>query len=254
MKKIKTYFANLPKGVKWIVGINIFVYLLFLITNNLIGVKLHNYFGVYPTYSENFNPLQIVSSMFVHKLDFSHLFGNMIVFLIFAPVIEKKFGTKFFIFSYFICGVFAYTFVNYSYLKNKPVIEQSIVKVGIKVENIKITNYSVNDFYLSNLSEGQRIKVSDYQYVISKSYGASGAIGGMILIYLLLNIKNLKKILYIILGSYIVYFTMDGITQNGTLLNGTHYAHAGGMFGGLIIYLLYKTKKGIYWYPFHNNF
>jgi hypothetical protein len=26
------------------------------------------------------------------------------------------------------------------------------------------------------------------------------------------------------------------------------------MFGGLIIYLLYKTKKGINWYPFHINF
>jgi hypothetical protein len=26
------------------------------------------------------------------------------------------------------------------------------------------------------------------------------------------------------------------------------------MFGGLIIYFLYKTKKGINWYPFHINF
>lgn len=244
MKTIKSYIVNLPKGVKWIVGINIFVYLLFLITNNLIGVKLHNYFGVYPTYSDNFNPLQIVSSMFVHKLDISHLFGNMLVFLIFSPFIEKKFGTKFFIFTYLICGVFAYTFVNYSYLKNKPIIEQSIVKVGVKVENIKITNYSVDESYLSRLKQDQRKKVLDYQYVISKSYGSSGAIGGMILIYILFNIKNLNKILYVLLGSYIVYLTMDGINQNNTLLNVTHYAHAGGMFGGLIIYLFYKTKKG----------
>jgi membrane associated rhomboid family serine protease len=244
MKTIKSYIANLPKGVKWIVGINIFVYLLFLITNNLIGVKLHNYFGVYPTYSDNFNPIQIVSSMFVHKLDISHLFGNMLVFLIFAPFIEKKFGTKFFIFTYLICGVFAYTFINYSYLKNKPTIEQSIIKVGVNVEDIKITNHSIDENYLSKLNRVQRNKVLDYQYVISKSYGASGAIGGMILIYMLFNIKNLKKILYILLGSYIVYLTMDGINQNNTLLNGSHYAHAGGMFGGLIIYLFYKTKKG----------
>jgi len=245
MKTIKTYISNLPIGVKWIVGINVVIYLTFLIVNNMFGVRLHNYFGAYPTYSDNFNPLQILSSMFVHKLSISHILVNMLVFLIFAPFIEKKFGTKYFIFIYLICGVFAYIAINYSFIKNKTVIEKSILNVGIDVNNIKITNYHVDDNYLSKLKLHQQIKVSDYQYVISKTYGASGAIGGMILIYMLFNIRNIKKIMYIILGSYIIYVTMCAITKESTLLSGSDYAHAGGMLGGLIISLLYVTKKGI---------
>ena len=245
MKTIKTYISNLPIGVKWIVGINVVIYLIFLIVNNMFGVRLHNYFGAYPTYSDNFNPLQILSCLFVHKLSISHLLVNMLLFLIFAPFIEKKFGTKLFIFIYLICGVFAYTAINYSFIKNKTVIEKSILNVGVDVNNIKITNYLVDDNYLSKLKLHQQIKVSDYQRVIGKTYGASGAIGGMILIYMLFNIRNIKKIMYIILGSYIIYVTMCAITKESILLSGSDYAHAGGMLGGLIIFLLYVTKKGI---------
>jgi membrane associated rhomboid family serine protease len=50
--------------------------------------------------------------------------------------------------------------------------------------------------------------------------------------------------MYIILGSYLIYVTMCAITRESTLLSGTNYAHAGGMLGGLIIFLLYVTKKG----------
>ena len=92
MKTIKTYLTNLPKGVKWIFSVNISIYLLCLITLYGFNYKLQNYLGFYPTYSENFNPLQLITDMFTHSTDVNHIFFNMLFFLIFAPFVENKIG------------------------------------------------------------------------------------------------------------------------------------------------------------------
>ena len=244
MKKIKSYFVNLPKGVKLVLGINLIVYLITILLYTIFNVKLQDYFGLYPTYSENFNLLQLITCPFIHSItSFLHILLNMLFFLIFAPSVENRFGTKFFIFVYFICSFLGCIFVNHAYYENKNTINNNILKVGITPKDIKINDGYVSKEYLETLNHKQKYVVMDYDYVISKSYGASSAVFGFIIIYIILNLTNFKKILFNVLGLYLIYVTINGILINDEILNGSHYAHFGGMVGGLIFYLYMKIKK-----------
>ena len=245
MKKIGTYLRNLPIGVKWIVGINVSVYIITILIFLVFNVRTQNYLGAYPTYSDNFNLLQLFSSAFTHSIWIDHIFFNMFFFLIFSPFVERTFGTKLFVVVYLVCGFFGYTLTNYTYHKNKILIENEIVKTGIEIKDIQLSDFTVNNDYLSTLTSDQSKKVIEYNGVISRTYGASSSLFGMILIYVLFNLKNLRKLPYVILGSYLIYEVINGITHSGPMLNGTDYSHIGGMFGGLIMYVLYKIKKGI---------
>lgn len=248
MKKIKTYLANLvklPVGVKWIFGINIAVCAVCLAAFNIFNVKLQNYLGLFPMYSDNFNPLQLITSMFTHSLGLPHIVYNMLFFLIFAPFVENKFGTKFFIISYFVCGFFGNVFITYNYYRIKPIIENSIESVGVDIKDIKVSDFLVDTSYISTLKPNQVSVVDDYNNVISKTYGASAALFGIVLIYLLFNITNIKKILYNILAIHLIYVVVNGFIYNSVITAGSDYSHVGGLFGGLLIYILFKTKKDI---------
>jgi len=242
MKTIKTYISNLPIGVKWIVGINVVIYLTFLIVNNMFGVRLHNYFGAYPTYSDNFNPLQILSSMFVHNLDIFHLLVNMSLFLIFAPSIEVKFGTNNIFLIYVLCGIIGYGTTNYSYYQNKHKIEMSLSTLHINPSTIEIKDHRVSQEYLSTLDESDVSIVREYNRVISNTYGASSALYGIIAIYLLLNFTNLKKIGFNLLAVYCIGFTLFSLFKNTNILDGSDYAHIGGFTTGVIFLLIKKAS------------
>ncbi len=245
MKKIKTYLSNLPKVTKWIIGLNFLIYLIFLMTKVFTGVNLQDYFAAYPTYSENFNPITIFTSMFVHAMFPSHVLTNMVLMLVFAPFVENKIGSKNFLFTYLFIGFFGYLSVNYSYYVNQYNITNSIQNVGLNIEDIKIDNGVVSEDYLSSLNKNQSNVVSNYNYVISKTYGASAALYGMFILYLLFNIFNIKKVIFTLIALYFIGYTVFVVFNNQPILNGGEFAHFGGILGGIISFLTYKTKKGI---------
>lgn len=245
MKKIKTYFTNLPKGVKTIVGINILVYFIFVLVYLLSGVELQNYFGAYPTYSENFHLYQIFTSMFVHSISPNHIITNLIFILIFTPNVEKKIGTKNLYLSLVFIGVFTYSFVNVTFYRNKHHLENQIKKIGINVEEIETENGLVSEKYLMDIDPKNYNVVKNYNYVISKTYGASGFLFGMILLYILFNLKNIRKVIPLLLGGYFLYITIDDFINSSTIYNGSTFAHFGGIVGGLVFYIYFKIKKDI---------
>ena len=245
MEKIKTYISNLPIGVKWIVGINFVVYIITVFVELSYKVRLQDYLGAYPTYSDNFNPLQIISRLFIHKSNITHLVINTIIFLIFSPFVENKFGTKRFIIVYLLCGIISYVFMDYASYKNKIKIESSITNVGVNISDIKIKNFKIDDEYLSTLNLKQKNVVKLYSNVLTKTVGASSAISGIVFIYLFFNIRNFRKKLPIILSILIgCYLTMNFIKSNEFIIT-PNYGHFGGLVGGILISLFSITKNGI---------
>jgi membrane associated rhomboid family serine protease len=245
MEKIKTYISNLPIGVKWIVGINFVVYIITVFVELSYKVRLQDYLGAYPTYSDNFNPLQIISRLFIHKSNITHLIINTIIFLIFSPFVENKFGTKRFIIVYLLCGIISYVFMDYASYKNKIKIESSITNVGVNISDIKIKNFKIDDEYLSTLNLKQKNVVKLYSNVLTKTVGASSAISGIVFIYLFFNIRNFRKKLPIILSILIgCYLTMNFIKSNEFIII-PNYGHFGGLVGGILVSLFLITKKGI---------
>lgn len=57
--------------------------------------------------SPQFRPWQVFTYMFMHAT-FLHLFFNMLMLLMFGPMVEMQLGTKRFLFYYLFCGVGAY--------------------------------------------------------------------------------------------------------------------------------------------------
>lgn len=238
------YFKNIPIITKCLIVTCLMIYVISTILYSFFNVKIQNFFGLYPFYSENFNWFQLITSPLIHSTSFNHIFFNMVFFLIFAPFVENKIGSKLFFSLCIISSLIANLFINYSYYINKDLIEGEIKKLGIEISNIKIKDGVVDESSLNNLSEEKKKKVMDYSHVISKTYGSSGILYGVIVIYFLLVFLNYKKTFFILLSLFLIYNEICNFTYYDNLLNFSSYAHVGGMVGGLIIFLLHKIKKG----------
>jgi membrane associated rhomboid family serine protease len=244
MKKTLNYFKSIPVITKTICLLSVFFYLFSNVLYGIFNIKIQNYLGLYPFYSENFNILQLITSPFIHSIYFEHIFFNILFFLIFAPLVENKMGTKLFFSLCVVSSLFANLFVNYSYYVNKDIIEMEINKSGIEISNIKIQDGLVDESFLNDLSKEKKEKVMEYNYVISKTYGSSGMLYGIIILYFLLVFINYKKIFFILLSLFLIYNEIYNLIDVQNILNGSSYSHVGGMVGGLIIFLRYKIKKG----------
>ncbi|MFK7810295.1 MAG: rhomboid family intramembrane serine protease [Saprospiraceae bacterium] len=76
--------------------------MVFLAANILNGAIDQYLILFYPTLEE-FKPVQLVTSMFMHA-DLGHLFFNMFGLFIFGPKLESLWGARKFLFYYLFCG------------------------------------------------------------------------------------------------------------------------------------------------------
>ena len=104
---------HLTPAAKNILIINGIIFIL----SDFIGLRTYiiENFGMRYFHSENFQPYQILTYMWVHA-GFGHLFGNMFSVLVFAPILEKVWGSKKFLIFYLVTGIGAgvlYSGINY---------------------------------------------------------------------------------------------------------------------------------------------
>jgi len=247
VKKVYQWAKNrLTPAVFIVVLINVFVALLFAVIQLLTNVELQFTFSMYPTYSNDFHVYQLFTFMFVHSTDLLHVIMNVFFILMFAPFMERKLGATKFILAYFICAWMGFLFINYSYYKDKSIVEKSIRAIGINPNSIPLDNRHVVKLdYLSSLEPKEQKIVRDYNWITSKSNGASGALFGFIVFYLFLNLLNYRKIIYLLIGLYLVYGNVSLYFAFPRLSDGSVYAHLGGMFGGLLltIWFFWNQKK-----------
>ena len=252
MKKITIFIQNrivknITPAVKYIVLINIGVSLLCLLFGLIFGYELQFYISAYPTYSEHFHFYQLFTFLFVHSTNPTHIIFNVLYLLLFAPFFERKLGFRKFIIGYFICAWIGYIFINYSYYSDKEIVEKRISAIGINPKTIPLDDrHKVDDVFFATLNEKQKIAVEEYNYVTSKTHGASGALFGFTVFYLILNILNFKKIIFIALGFHLLYSNLEAFLEPSSLMNGSCLAHFGGMIGGFLFvcyYWFYQKKK-----------
>ena len=106
-------FSVFPPVIKNLLIINIAVFFLQLIANNLmIGGKplwyvLNVWFALNPLVEgANFQVWQLITYQFMHG-SFSHIFFNMFMLWMFGMEIENIWGSKKFLYFYLICGIAA---------------------------------------------------------------------------------------------------------------------------------------------------
>ncbi|MEA1873653.1 MAG: rhomboid family intramembrane serine protease [Bacteroidota bacterium] len=234
---------NLTPVVQNLVIINVVMLILSFLAESLFAINLNEKLGMFYLGSDHFNPMQIVTHMFMHG-GLGHLFFNMYALVLFGTVLEQTWGGKRFLIYYLITGLGAaliHVLVNYFHA-------QALMS-GISPEMLETIK-----------TEGREILLSGKQYRDSAwaslnliynipTVGASGAVFGVLLAFGMLfpNVRlqllfppvALKaKHLVIGYGALELYL---GITQPGS--NIAHFAHLGGMIFGFIMIKYFQRNQ-----------
>ena len=211
--------------------------------------------------------------MWIHA-GFGHLFSNMFAVIVFAPILEKVWGSRKFFTFYLITGIGAgilYSGVNFyenyslevevrSYQNNpNPDSFRKFI-----LDNSKEYYNQLYDFisgYTDNPSDEGYIKESiDITNTILRSnndvpmVGASGAVFGILLAFAMLfpNMQLMllippipikAKYLVLVYGLYEIWSEFNRMPGD----NVAHLAHLGGMLIGYIILRYWKNKYGTYY-------
>jgi len=261
---------HLTPAAKNILIINGIIFIL----SDFIGLRTYiiENFGMRYFHSENFQPYQILTYMWVHA-GFGHLFGNMFSVLVFAPILEKVWGSKKFLIFYLVTGIGAgilYSGINYyenysfevkvkSYEQNPS--PESFRKLVINNSSEYYNQlYDFIDSYEQNRSNSNDNLSIAYANDLLKvksdvpMVGASGAVFGILLAFAMLfpNMKLIllfppipvkAKYLVLVYGIYELWSEINRMPGD----NIAHFAHLGGMLIGYLILIYWKRKYGTFY-------
>ena len=261
---------HLTPAAKNILIINGIIFIL----SDFIGLRSYiiESFGMRYFHSENFQPYQILTYMWVHG-GFGHLFGNMFSVLVFAPILERVWGSKKFLIYYLITGIGAgilYSGINYyenysfevkvkSYEQNPS--PESFRKLVLNNSSEYYNQlYDFIDSYEQNPSNSNDNLSIAYANDLLKvksdvpMVGASGAVFGILLAFAML-FPNMELMLlffpipvkakYVVLvyGIYELWSEINRMPGD----NVAHFAHLGGMLIGYLILKYWKRKYGTFY-------
>lgn len=239
-------WRNMPPVTKNLIIINALLWGVELLIPRF-GVTMLDKLGLHYVGADIFNPIQILTYMFMHDAHNPlHIIFNMFTLWMFGRILEQVWGSKRFFIFYMICGVGA------------AVVQETVWALTWKQEYIAaiaplngLTYEHMAQVVNSALSQGDTqflaavAEMKDSMVTI----GASGAVFGLLLGFAM-TFPNMPlylffipipiKAKYMVIGYAVLEFFL-GVNGGGTI---AHFAHLGGMLFGLII-LLYWKKKGM---------
>lgn len=248
---------NITPTVKQLLIINV----IFYIGSQLIGDPAYKMFALYYFESPNFRFWQPLTHLFMHDKypNISHILFNMFGLYSFGSALEQIWGGKKFLFFYISCGLGA-------------ALVQSLANFYFFHEALNTTveaGFLKSDI-ISTLNEGNFItkwqeilSATDFKYLtenyIVQSFGASGAIYGLLVAFTFLFPNAELALMFIpipIKAKYFVPIYMllyDGFfgifgTSFFKVSDGVgHIAHLGGALFGFIMMWFWKKNQ------FNNN-
>jgi membrane associated rhomboid family serine protease len=257
---------NLTPGVRNLLFINIGLFLVpELLGRHDILVEL---LGLHFFNSMLFNPMQIVSHMFLHG-SFMHLLFNMLGLVMFGTWLERVWGMQRFLLFYFVCGIGAgLMYMGINYFQLSAMIDARDAFVANPHPD-DLANF-IKDFYSNQYRtyiefieeygkypNNPQLKQDALEFVTKLTsnrvnapmIGASGAIFGILLAYGMMfpnaelmvfpiPIPIKAKYLVIFYGCWSLYSALNQSEGDGD--NVAHLAHLGGMFWGYIMMRVYK--------------
>ena len=240
------FWNSFPPVTKHLIVLNVVIWIFSFALYNFKGVDLADYLGMHFPLSEAYNPLQLITYMFMHdSTSISHVFFNMFSLFMFGKLLEQVMGSTRFALFYLTCGIGAAALqllVCYFQIQGivatvPPVAYSEVLEKGLSV-----------------LQEGKNYidpALGELNLLINTPMvGASGAVFGVLLAFGMLfpNIPLYLffipipiKAKYMVIG-YGALELLFGVS--GAMPGVAHFAHLGGMVFGLLI-ILYWRKKGV---------
>ena len=210
---------NLPVVTRYLLIANFMVFLLTGILQGY-GVDLNTLCGLHYYTAPSFHWWQPLTYMFLHA-NFSHLFFNMFAVWMFAPMIERQWGTRRFILYYLVCGLGA------------AFIQEMVWSM-----------------MLSNMSASYSADPLTYYAALLNTIGASGAVFGILfafgwlypdvpMFFLFIPIP-IRARTFVIIYALIELFAGLGSVAGLTADHVAHFAHLGGLLFGWLLILYWR--------------
>ncbi len=260
---LRQLFSNMGPVVKNILILNVLMFLVAMVfgQDQYGNLYLNKVLGLYLYGSDNFQPYQLITHMFMHG-NFMHIFFNMFALVMFGVPLERVWGSKRFLIFYLVSGFGAaliqqgVSFYHVQQLMNSANglnVDWALVKeaAGMSTDTqLNEINALLNEVISRSDVSFDLIQNVFFQYKIPV-VGASGAVFGILLgfgmlfpntelIMLFFPIPIKAKYFVIIYG---VIELISGIS-NVPGDNIAHFAHVGGMiFGFILIKYWQKTDR-----------
>lgn len=240
------FMSHMPIVTKNLIIINVIVWAVEAIFPRF-STTIINVLGLHFIEANHFNPVQILTYLFVHApTNPWHLLFNMFTLWMFGSILERVWGSKRYLWFYFVCGIGA-------------AIVQEIVWASTWMHDYVSGIARLNGLSFSHMKDvvdtALQNNDSDFVHAVARfkdsfiTIGASGAIYGLLLGYAfvfpnqplyLFFIPIPIKAKYMMIGYAAIEFFL-GFNARDDI---AHFAHLGGALFGLFI-LLYWRKKGI---------
>jgi membrane associated rhomboid family serine protease len=266
-------FDNMTTAVKWILIINVIIFA----AVNMMGeahVDLASRLGMHLPGAEHFAIYQYVTHMFTHA-NLMHIFFNMFAVFMFGRILENVWGTKRFVFYYFVTGLGAallhslVSWYDYHHLQEMYRAFQETPDAGLFAEFLREVTKTIppdmsaalNDWATHPEQAPRYINEarSLYESVLDNrlnvpTIGASGAVFGLLLAFGMLFPNTQLMLMFLPIPIKAKYFVIGygaielfyGL-QNQAGDNVAHFAHLGGMlFGFFIVRYWRKHSKRFY--------
>ncbi len=271
---------EMPVVTKWLLILNIAVFLLFTILQQC-SIDITDLFSLHYFKSPLFKPWQLLTHMFMHgnvgspngnlEMSVMHLFSNMFGLWMFGSVIEKQLGTKRFLFFYLACGIGAalchMLVLHYEFKTLLCAINEYKHNASINSFSSFINQYVSNDGATEILSDVlEKWKndpmnmefVSDTSNLLTQYYneiineatvGASGAVFGILFAfgYLFPNVILLVGFFVPLKAKYFIaiyaLFELYAGINNSAGDTIAHFAHLGGLLTAFFLFMYWRFKK-----------
>lgn len=262
-------FSVLPPVVKNLLIINGLFFLAQLTSEQVFNMDLVDYLGMHYFGSSKFNPIQLVTYMFLHSTSsFYHIIFNMFALWMFGNTLENVWGGKRFLTYYMITGIGAALVHMLVLWIGISGMQSDISQVMMSPTPEAFTAFLDQHFpgyqaQLSGFINSWSMNPSDPMAINQASIymndlanikmdvptvGASGAVFGILLafgmmfpnalIYLYFFIPIKAKWFVIAYGAMELYFGF----ANNPGDNVAHFAHLGGMIFGFFLIRYWNRK------------
>ena len=249
-----SFLGNIPPVVLNLMIINLLFWVASQVLPISFGIDLVKLLGLHYWFSDKFNPIQLVTYMFLHDTNSaSHLFCNMFGVWMFGRTLEQVWGAKKFLFFYFFTGIGAGIIQELTWM-----IDLYDITTAMNIAIAENSGEALIPFSsmftggnIANASAMDVIRLKQQIFAAHVTVGASGALFGILLAFGWLFPEAKMGILFIpfmiparifvaIYAAFELFFGVTGFAFD----NVAHFAHLGGMlFGALILWIWQRHGK-----------
>ena len=251
-----SFLGNTPPAVLNLMIINLLFWIASQVFPSAFGIDLTKSLGLHYWFSDKFNPIQLVTYMFMHDdSSISHLFCNMFGIWMFGRTLEQVWGVKKFLFFYFFTGIGAGIIQELTWMIDLHDITTAMNLAIAENSGEALVPFSsmFTGGNIANATALDVIRLKEQIFAAHVTVGASGALFGILLAFgwlfpeakmglLFVPFMIPARIFVAIYAAFELFFGVTGFAFD----NVAHFAHLGGMLFGAGILWMWQRRGKLY--------